>query len=142
MSILPHFTVTFNATASVLLLFGYGAIRRGEILRHRKFMLAALASSACFLATYLTHKVMDGTVLYPYRDWTRPVYLLILVPHVSLAMLMTPFILRGVWLALGGRFDRHARLMRIIFPVWLYVSFTGVLVYLLLYIQPMLRPVT
>lgn len=138
-SILPHFTVSFNALSTVLLLLGYRAVRRREILRHKRWMTMALLSSTLFLVTYVTHKVTEGTMVYPYRDWTRPVYLAILLPHVLLAMLMGPFILRGVWLAATGRFVEHARLMRRVYPVWLYVSVTGVLVYLLLYVQPRFR---
>jgi uncharacterized membrane protein YozB (DUF420 family) len=138
-SILPHFTVSFNALSTVLLLLGYRAVRRRDILLHKRLMICALASSTLFLITYLAHKAADGTVRYPYDDWTRPVYLVILLPHVLLAMLMGPFILRGAWLAATGRFMQHARLMRRVFPVWLYVSVTGVLVYLFLYAQPHFR---
>lgn len=80
--------------------------------RHRRIMLGALATSAAFLAVYLTHHALSGSTHYPFRDWTYTAYLLILIPHSILAGLMVPFILRGVWLAWQARFDAHKRLMR------------------------------
>lgn len=136
---LPHLNVSLNAAAGVFLVAGYRAIRRRDIDAHRRRMLGALGCSALFLASYLTYHTLGEETRYAYRDWTRPVYFAVLIPHVILATLMVPFILRGVWLAWRGRFPGHARLMRYVFPVWLYVSVTGVLVYLMLYTQPLLR---
>jgi putative membrane protein len=138
-SSLPNVTVTLNVLSIVFLTMGYRAIRRRDRETHKRWMLAALCSSAGFLMSYISHKILHGDTLYPFHDWTRPVYLLVLAPHVALAILMTPCILVGVWLGLRGRFPTHARLMRWVFPVWMYVSVTGVLVYLMLYVQPMLR---
>lgn len=137
--ILPSLTVTLNATSVVLLIIGYRAIRRRNILRHRRVMLSALTSSAAFLTIYVIHHALHGSTPYPFDDWTRPLYLLILIPHIILATAMVPFIIAGVSLALMGKFAPHARLMRWVFPVWTYVSVTGVLVYLMLYIQPLCR---
>lgn len=136
---LPNVTVTFNLLSIVLLTLGYRAIRRGDRETHKRWMITALCTSTGFLASYISHKILHGDTLYPFQDWTRPVYFVILAPHVLLAMLMTPCIIAGVVLALRGRFPAHARLMRWVFPVWMYVSVTGVLVYLMLYIQPMVR---
>ena len=136
---LPNVTVTFNLLSIIFLTVGYRAIRRGDRDTHKRWMIAALCSSTGFLTSYISHKVLHGDTPYPFHDWTRPVYFLILVPHVVLAILMTPCILVGVWLALRGRFPAHAKLMRRVFPVWMYVSVTGVVVYLLLYTQPLLR---
>ena len=96
-------------------------------------MVAALVSSAVFLTCYLIYHYQVGSVAYPFHDWTRPLYFVILIPHVILAAVMTPFIGILVYHAFKNNLDRHKRLARIIWPVWMYVSVTGVLVYLLLY---------
>lgn len=130
---LPTLNAVLNGIAAVLLAFGYVNIKKGRRETHRNFMLSALAASALFLISYVIYHYSVGSVPYPYHDWTRPVYFTILVPHVILAALMVPFILVGVRHALKGRFDRHRRIMRYTFPVWMFVSVTGVIVYLMLY---------
>ncbi|MCE9616260.1 MAG: DUF420 domain-containing protein [Lentisphaerae bacterium] len=135
----PNTTVALNALSTVLLIAGYRAIRGGRRDTHRRLMIGALASSAAFLAVYLTHHALHGSTRFPFHDWTRTVYMLVLIPHTILAAAIVPFILRGVWLAWRARFDDHKRLMRWVWPVWLYVSATGILVYLMLYILPHLR---
>lgn len=135
----PNLTVSLNALSTVLLVCGYLAIRRGNRDLHKRIMLAALISSTAFLTVYLVHHAMHGSTHYPFKDWTYTAYLLVLIPHVILATLVVPFVLRGVWLAWRQRFDKHAALMRYVWPVWLYVSVTGVLVYLMLYIFPSWR---
>jgi uncharacterized membrane protein YozB (DUF420 family) len=138
-SILPHCTVTLNALSGILLFAGYRAVRRGQHDLHKRLMLGALAASALFLAVYVLYHALHGSRPYPYHDWTRPLYFSILIPHVILAAAIAPFIAWGVTRALRGRFAAHARLMRRVFPVWMYVSVTGVAVYLMLYTQPLLR---
>jgi len=135
----PILTASLNLISTVLLFAGWIAIRRGQRERHRRIMLGALATSAAFLAVYLTHHAVSGSTHYPFRDWTYAVYLLILIPHSILAGLMVPFILRGVWLAWRARFDAHKRLMRWVWPVWFYVSVTGIVVFLMLYVLPHAR---
>lgn len=132
----PKLTVTFNLISTILLAVGYLAIRRRQVLLHRRAMLAALASSAAFLAVYLAHHGLHGSTRYPFHDWTRTAYLVVLIPHSILAAAIVPFILRGVWLALRGRFDRHTPLMRWVWPAWFYVCITGVVVYVMLYVAP------
>jgi len=132
----PQLTVTLNTISTVLLLAGYRAIKARRIVLHRRIMLGALASSAAFLAVYLTHHAINGSTHYPFHDWSYGLYLAILIPHSILAAAIVPFILRGVWLAWHDRFDRHARLMRWVWPLWLYVSVTGVVVFLMLYVYP------
>ena len=132
----PNLTVSLNALSTILLITGYVAIRWKKITFHKWTMISALVSSTAFLAVYLGHHYLHGSTPYPFRDWSYTVYLVILVPHIILATLMVPFIIRGVWLAWTERFDVHARLMRKVWPVWLYVSMTGVVVYLMLYILP------
>ena len=96
-------------------------------------MTAALASSTLFLISYLIYHYSAGSVPYPHHDWTRPLYFAILIPHVILATFMVPFILMAVRHAWQGRFDRHKRLTRWVWPVWMFVSVSGVAIYLMLY---------
>jgi uncharacterized membrane protein YozB (DUF420 family) len=132
-TILPSVNAAFNFLSTLLLLQGYRSIRRGEREVHKKYMLAALISSAIFLTCYLFYHYQVGSVPYPFHDWTRPLYFIILIPHVILAALMTPFIFVIVWHAFQNDFQKHKKMARIIWPVWMYVSVTGVLVYLMLY---------
>ena len=132
----PNLTVTFNVLSTILLTMGYIAIRRGKITLHKWTMISALVSSTVFLLVYLWHHYLNGSTPYPFKDWTYIVYLIILIPHICLAIIMVPFIVRGVWLAWEKRFEDHARLMRKVWPVWLYVSVTGIIVYLMLYVLP------
>ncbi|MDA1043698.1 MAG: DUF420 domain-containing protein [Verrucomicrobia bacterium] len=128
-NLLHIISTVLNATSTVLLLAGYVAIKKGKRTVHRNIMLCALMSSAIFLCVYLYNHGRNGSTHYPLSDdWTYPVYLAVLLPHILLAALMVPFILRGVWLAWKSRWAEHARLMRVVWPVWLYVSVTGVLV--------------
>jgi putative membrane protein len=122
-----------NATAGALLLLGWRAIRRGDRALHRRLMVGAVSVSAVFLASYLTRVALTGTHRFPGDGWVRGLYLAILVSHTLLAMAAAPLALRSLALGLGGRFDAHRRLARVTFPIWLYVSVTGVVVYLLLY---------
>jgi uncharacterized membrane protein YozB (DUF420 family) len=130
---LPTVNAALNTLSAILLLFGYINIRRRNIEQHKRLMLAALVTSAFFLTSYLIYHYQVGSVPYPYHDWTRPVYFTILIPHVILAGVMVPFIIAGVWFAFRQRFDRHRRLMRWVWPVWMFVSVSGVAVYLMLY---------
>ena len=132
---LPTLNAALNMTSAVLLTFGYINIRRGKQETHKKFMISALISSALFLTSYLIYHYQVGSVPYPYHDWTRTVYLIVLVPHIILAALMVPFILVMVWWAFRERFDRHRRIARWVWPVWMYVSVSGVTVYLMLYVR-------
>lgn len=122
-----------NAISTVFLITGYVYVKRGRQDIHKRFMLAALTSSALFLASYLVYHYQVGSVPYPYHDWTRVLYFIILVPHIILAGIMTPFILIAVWFALKGRTERHRKLVRWVWPVWMYVSVSGVMIYLMLY---------
>lgn len=137
-SSLPKLNASLNATAGVLLLLGYGAIRRGRRLLHARLMRTAFAVSACFLACYLYYHFVvipaqGGPVRFAAEGALRYLYLVLLATHVVLAALLVPFVLRVLWLAHQQRFEAHRRLARIVFPVWVYVSASGVLVYLFLY---------
>ncbi len=130
---LPALNATLNSIAAVLLLFGFITIKQGKRELHKKIMFGALAVSAAFLTSYLIYHYAVGSVPYPKHDWTRPIYFTILIPHVILAAVMTPFILIAVWHALRGRFDKHRKLVKWLWPVWMFVSVSGVIVYLMLY---------
>lgn len=131
---LPSLNAALNLISAVLLSFGYYHIKRGNWKVHKRFMLAALVSSGLFLTSYLIYHYQVGSVPYPYHDWTRPVYFAILIPHVLLAALMTPFIIWIVYQAFRENFQRHRRLARVVWPTWMFVSVTGVFVYLMLYV--------
>ena len=122
-----------NATSATLLFLGWRAIRSGERIRHRNLMLAALGTSALFLVGYLTRIALTGTHRFPGDGWLRTGYLLLLGSHTLLAAAIVPLIAVALWLAWKGRFDAHRRIARYTFPAWLYVSVTGVLVYVMLY---------
>lgn len=126
----------FNATAGVLLVSAYVAIRRKQVRRHRGLMISALALSCLFLISYLTRMAIAGDTPFQGTGWLRPVYFTILVTHVLLAMAVVPLVLRTLFLALRRRFPEHRRIARWTFPIWMYVSVTGVLVYLMLYQLP------
>jgi len=136
--ILSRSVAGLNALATVLLLIGYLRIKAGDKIGHGKAMGAAVLTSAIFLAVYLASKVhlvlALGKTNIGYRPevgltWDKLLYYVILFPHILLAIIVTPFILRAVWLAKQGRFEDHKRLTRWVFPVWLYVSITGVIVW-------------
>lgn len=131
---LPTLNAALNLTAALLLSAGYLFIRRRRIPVHRAFMLAACATSACFLVSYVTYHASVGSRPFGGRGLLRPVYFAILASHVVLAAAIVPLVLMTVTRALRSRFDLHARLARRTLPLWLYVSVTGVIVYWLLYV--------
>ncbi len=131
--VLAAFNATLNASVLVLLLVGRAAIARGERERHRLVMLSAVGLSALFLVSYGTRMVLSGTHRFPAVARWREVYLVLLASHSLLAALVTPAVLVLVALAWRQRFETHRRLARVVWPVWVYVSATGVLVYLMLY---------
>ena len=131
---LADLNALLNVTSAIFLTLGFMQIKRGNKERHKKFMLAALVSSVLFLSSYLVYHYFVGSVSYPYHDWTRWVYFTILIPHVTLAVLQLPFIIKLVWHAFHDDFQRHKRLARIVWPVWMFVSVSGVIVYLMLYV--------
>jgi uncharacterized membrane protein YozB (DUF420 family) len=130
---LPTLNALLNTTSAVLLAAGYRFIRQGRRDAHKKAMTAALAVSALFLASYLVYHAQVGSVKFQKTGWIRPVYFSILISHTILAACVAPMALVTVWRAWKGRFDKHRRLARITLPLWLYVSVTGVIVYLMLY---------
>jgi len=132
---LPAVNATLNALSGVLLLIGYALIRTRRIELHRRCMLAAFATSAVFLVCYIVYHAQVGSVRFTRQGFVRPVYFTILVTHVILAAAVVPLAVVTLSRGLQARFPQHVRIARWTFPIWLYVSVTGVLVYVLLY-QP------
>ncbi len=130
---LPAINATLNATSAVLLLLAFRAIRRLQIQRHRGLMIAAASVSAAFLACYLYYHAHVGSVRFTGQGPVRTLYFTILISHTILAVAIVPLVLRTLYLGLRRRDDRHRRIARWTFPIWLYVSVTGVVIYLMLY---------
>lgn len=129
----PALNASLNATTAVLLLIGWGLIRSGRREAHRWTMVSAFLVSSLFLACYLWYHAHHGVTHYEKTGLMRTVYFTILGTHTILAVVVLPFILRALFLAVKGRFEEHRRWARWAFPAWLYVSTTGVAVYWMLY---------
>jgi putative membrane protein len=132
-SYLPHLNALLNATSALFLIAGYRLIRAGFTRAHRNCQLAALVTSTCFLISYLTYHYYHGDTPFPGQGIVRPFYFTILITHVILAIVILPLVLTTVYRAARGDFIRHRRIARWTLPLWLYVSVTGVIVYLMLY---------
>jgi uncharacterized membrane protein YozB (DUF420 family) len=130
---LPGVNAILNATTAVLLVVGYGLIRRGHRSAHRAVMISAFALSSLFLASYLWYHAHAGVTRFPGHGWIRPVYFAILLSHTVLAAAIVPLVLVTLARGLRADFPRHARLARWTLPAWLYVSVTGVVIYGMLY---------
>ena len=130
---LPTVNACLNATSAVLLLLGRRAIAGKDVTRHRNLMLAALLSSSVFLVFYLTRFYLTGAHKFVGAPWLRWTYLAILVSHMILAVATVPLVFRSIWLGLKDRIAEHRRIVRFTYPIWVYVSVTGVIVYLMLY---------
>jgi putative membrane protein len=132
-TILPAVNATLNGIAAVFLAVGWFFIRRRDIRRHRAAMLSAFTVSALFLISYVVYHANVGSVPFQGQGTVRLVYFAILITHVILAALILPLALITLSRALSERFDRHRRIARWTLPIWLYVSVTGVMIYLMLY---------
>jgi len=130
---LPALNASLNALASVFLVIGYLLIRRGRRDAHRRSMLLALTTSALFLVSYVTYHANAGSVPFRGTGVIRIVYFAILIPHIILAATILPLALVTAARGLRGDYSRHVRIARWTLPLWLYVSVTGVIVYLMLY---------
>lgn len=138
---LPAVNASLNGLSAVFLTAGFIFIRQKNIAAHRFCMISAFCVSVIFLICYLTYHIYLGVVLhqplthFQNPHWFRPIYLAILIPHETLAMVIVPMILITLSRALRERFDKHKKIARWTWPLWMYVSLTGVLVYWLLYIK-------
>jgi putative membrane protein len=131
---LPFVNAGFNALSATCIAAGVLAIRRRRRDVHQRWMLSALASSAVFLVSYVTYHAFHGDSRFLGQGAVRPIYFGILISHIALSALVLPLVLSTVYLSLSGRFPQHRRLARWTFPIWLYVSVTGVVVFALLQI--------
>ena len=132
---LPAVNASLNAISGMLLLVGYSLIRSGRRDQHRKWMIAAFVSSSLFLISYVVYHAQVGSVRFTRDGFVRPLYFTILITHVTLAAAVLPMAIMTLTRGLNGRFRQHRSIARWTFPIWLYVSVTGVIVYVLLY-QP------
>jgi uncharacterized membrane protein YozB (DUF420 family) len=132
---LPAVNASLNALSGVLLVAGYLLIRARRIEQHRRCMIAAFAASSLFLVCYVVYHAQVGSVRFTRQGFVRPLYYSILITHVTLAVVVVPLAIVTLSRGLHARYDRHRAIARWTLPIWLYVSVTGVLVYVLLY-QP------
>ncbi len=132
-SLLPAVNATLNATSGVLLVRGYVLIKRRQITAHRNAMLAACSSSTLFLISYVVYHYHAGSRPFPGQGAMRYVYFAILISHVILAIVILPMVISTLTKGLRGEYARHKRIAKKTFPLWMYVSVTGVIVYLMLY---------
>jgi uncharacterized membrane protein YozB (DUF420 family) len=130
---LPTVNAALNATSAVLLALGYGFIRRRQVAAHKLCMIAAFITSILFLVSYLVYHYHVGSVRFPGQGWVRPLYFTILITHTILAIVIVPLALITLFRAWKADFTRHARIARWTLPIWLYVSLTGVVIYVMLY---------
>ncbi len=130
---LPGVNATLNSISFVLLMTGYAFIRRRRITAHKRCMVAAFVVSILFLISYLTYRFLGSDKHFGGTGWIRPVYFVILITHVALAATVPVLASWTLYLGLKGRVEKHRRMARITFPIWTYVSVTGVVVYLLLF---------
>ena len=132
-SVLPHLNASLNASSFVLLSSGYYFIKRKRVQAHRNCQLAALTASVVFLVSYIVYHAHHGTTRFTGQGIARPIYFTILTTHTFLAAVIVPFVIITARRALRGDFVRHRAIARWTLPMWLYVSITGVVVYLMLY---------
>jgi len=134
-SFLPAFNAILNATTGILIVMGFLFIKNKRIAAHRACMIGAVITSSVFLISYVVYHVGFGAGVSRFMGtgWVRPVYFTILITHTILAVTIVPFVIVTLTRALRGSFQRHRAIARWTFPMWLYVSVTGVIVYLMLY---------
>ena len=134
-SFLPTINASLNALAALFLTLGYLSVKRSNLRAHRNFMVLALISSALFLTSYLTyHFLVPGPTKYQGEGIWRLVYFTILLTHTPLATIIVPFCIMAVYQAVMGNYIKHKKITRWLWPMWMYVSFTGVIIYLMLYV--------
>ncbi len=132
-AIYPVLDASLNGASAVLLVIAHRMIKQGRLAAHRALMLTALGTSTAFLASYLYYHFHVGSIPFQGRGWSRPLYFTILISHTILAAAIVPLIIITLSRALRQRFDLHRRIARWTYPLWLYVSVTGVVVYFMLY---------
>jgi uncharacterized membrane protein YozB (DUF420 family) len=133
LSLLPPLNATLNTISAVCLLTGFVFIKRGQRGAHRTCMLIAVGASVIFLVSYIYYHAHAGTTYFRDPPWFRPIYLTLLYTHMVCAATIVPLVIITLTRALRERFDRHKKIARWTWPIWMYVSVTGVLIYFLLY---------
>jgi uncharacterized membrane protein YozB (DUF420 family) len=131
--IFPPIDASLNGVTAILLAVGHHFIKRGAVNKHRATMISAFVVSCAFLACYLFYHAHVGSVHFRGQGWWRTIYFSILISHTVLAAVVVPLVLATLTLGLKSRFDRHRNIARWTYPIWMYVSVTGVIVYLMLY---------
>ncbi|MFD2938074.1 DUF420 domain-containing protein [Spirosoma flavum] len=129
---LPHLNGIINSITSVLLLLGFYFIRQKNVLAHKRTMLAAFTFGSLFLVSYVLYHLTNESTPFGGEGWVRPVYYFLLVSHIVLSVVVVWFVLRAVYFALSGQISKHKQTVKYAFPIWLYVSVTGVIVYLMI----------
>src|SRR5690349_6474373 len=132
-AIFPAINASLNGASAVLLLTGRAFIKRGNMRAHRAFMIAAVTTSSLFLISYLYYHYHVGSVRFQGQGWSRPLCFSILISHTILAATIVPLVIITLSRGLRARYDRHRAIARWTYPLWLYVSVTGVVIYLMLY---------
>ena len=133
LTLFPALNATLNGASAVLIVTGRAFIARKQVSLHRACMIAAVVTSSLFLAGYLYYHAHVGSVRFPGQGWVRRLYFAILISHTVLAAAVPPLVLTTLTFALREKFDRHRKFARWTYPIWLYVSVTGVVVYIMLY---------
>ncbi|MCX6213430.1 DUF420 domain-containing protein [Spirosoma sp.] len=131
-TILPHLNAVINSLTAILLLIGFYFIRQGNIVAHKRTMLMAFTLGSVFLVSYVLYHLTNQSTPFGGSGWIRPVYYFLLVSHIVLSIVVVWFVLRAVYYALSGQIDKHKQTVKYAFPIWLYVSITGVIVYFLI----------
>ncbi len=132
-SSLPAFNAIFNLLSTICLILGYYSIKKKRETHHRNFMVAALIFSSIFLTGYLVYHYHHGSTKFPDLGWIKTLYLAILFPHIILAVVMVPMILVTFNHAFRKNWEKHKKIAKITFPIWMYVSVTGVIIYLMIH---------
>ena len=132
-AIFPAINATLNGTSAVLLYVGHGFIKRGKMAAHKNLMIAAVVTSSLFLVSYLYYHYHVGSIRFQGQGWVRPVYFSILISHTILAAAIVPLVFISLTRGLQQKFDKHRVVARWAYPLWMYVSVTGVVVYFMLY---------
>ena len=131
-SYLPGLNATFNAIAMIFLLLGFVAIKRWEFAKHMRYMIAAFVASTFFLVSYVIYHNFAGHTPFPGEGIIRPVYFFILITHIILSVAVVPLVLSSFYFSLSGKLTTHRKISKVTFPVWMYVSVTGVVIYFIL----------
>lgn len=129
---LPHINGFINSITAVLLLMGLYFIRQKNVIAHKRSMLAAFTLGSFFLVSYVLYHLTNESTAFGGEGWVRPVYYFLLVSHIVLSVVVVWFVLRAVYFALSGQIVKHRQTVKYAFPIWLYVSITGVIVYLMI----------